>query len=98
MDTPKRFSLGHVVATPGVLDRVSHGLVSAVTLLARHSVGDWGDISPDDRGVNEAALLSGARLLSVYTVNDTLTVWILTEAADDDGTRAATTLLLPDEY
>jgi len=27
MCMPTRFSLGHVVATPGVLDRVSHGLV-----------------------------------------------------------------------
>jgi hypothetical protein len=25
-------------------------------------------------------------------------IWIITEAADDDGQREATTILLPDEY
>ncbi len=31
------------------------------------------------------------------TANDTR-IWVITEAADDNGERAATTLLLPEEY
>jgi hypothetical protein len=34
----------------------------------------------------------------VYPIAEGITVWVITEAADDDGQRLATTLLLPHEY
>jgi hypothetical protein len=66
--------------------------------LVTHSRGDWGDIDPEDRGLNEQALVTGDRLLSVYPIAEGVAIWVITEAADEDGTRSATTLLLPTEY
>jgi hypothetical protein len=34
----------------------------------------------------------------VYPLAEGVTVWVITEAADADGARSATTLLLPHEY
>jgi hypothetical protein len=67
-------------------------------LLARHVAGDWGDLSDEDKRLNDEALIDGSRLLSAYTLRSGVRVWVITEAVGDDGHRAATTLLLPDEY
>lgn len=87
----KRVPLGRVVITPGAIaalmpDAPSDGL-------RRHVAGDWGDISPEDRPLNDAALLHGERLLSAYADSKGTKYWIITEAD-----RSATTILLPDEY
>jgi hypothetical protein len=71
--------------------------------LARHVAGDWGEaLSLEDVLVNSQALDSGARLISVYPIDpnrpDGERFWIITDAADDEGKRAVTTLLLPNEY
>ncbi len=90
--------LGQIVATPGALAALAAADTSPSTLLRRHVAGDWGDLDPHDRAANAAALRDGSRLLSAYTLAHGVTVWIITEAADDDGHRPATTLLLPEEY
>ena len=94
------FSLGQVVATPGALDLLAAYGVPARTLLDRHVTGDWGDISPADRGLNERALRTGDRIFSVYKIASAAIVWIITEGTtlDDVPDRDATTILLPDEY
>jgi hypothetical protein len=89
------FELGRTLATPGALDLL--GEEGAIGLLERHAEGDWGDLEPEDRRANEDALRSGARLLSAYET-PAGRVWIITDAAGDDGQRAATTILTPDEY
>ncbi len=90
--------LGQIVATPGALVALAATNTSHSTLLSRHASGDWGDLDAHDRATNDAALRDGSRLLSAYTVAEGVTVWIITEATDEDGHRAATTLLLPEEY
>jgi hypothetical protein len=90
------FPLGTVVATPGAIERMEHHGMDPAGLLARHLSGDWGDIHPDDRGLNEQALRHGARLLSVYGEDKTgedSRIWIITEAD-----RSATTILRPEDY
>jgi hypothetical protein len=90
------FPLGTVVATPGAIERMERYGMDAAELLARHLSGDWGDIHPDDRGLNEEALRCGARLLSVYGEDKTgedSRIWIITEAE-----RSATTILRPEDY
>jgi hypothetical protein len=69
-----------------------------VQFLRRHAEGDWGDIDSEDARANRAAVLTGGRILSVYTLQDGTRVWCITETADDDGHREATTFLLPEEY
>ena len=83
--------LGQIVATPAALGTVSQ--LDIVAALRRHAVGDWGDVTPDDRAANEDALRSGERLLSVYRTASGTTFWVLTEAD-----RSVTTVLLPDDY
>ena len=48
--------------------------------------------------MNDEALLHGDRLLSAYRTLKGVKLWVITEAADDNGQRAATTILLPGEY
>lgn len=88
----KRFPLGQIHATPGVIEQFTPSFT--LRALQRHAVGDWGDVSQSDRGLNEIALAAGERLVSVYIHPDTSErLWIITEAD-----RSLTTLLLPEEY
>ena len=89
-----RFSPGQVVMTAGVDELVRQGRLNPSPYLRRHLHGDWGDLSGDDRRLNDAALASGEdRLFSSYQVMPDLKLWIITE-----WDRSVTTLLLPSEY
>lgn len=90
--TPK-FSLGQVVATPGVLAALEEHGVSPLDLLARHVRGDWGSVPVEDAQLNDEALHCGGRLLSSYPIGPNTRAWLLSEAD-----RSVTTLLLPEEY
>ncbi len=74
--------------------------INPADLIRRHVTGDWGDIHPADRGLNEQALRDGSRIFSVYGKrgsDDCL--WLITDAqVDEAGTRLATTILRPDDY
>lgn len=52
----------------------------------------------EDRALNDSALLDGSRLLSAYETRVGAKFWIITEAEGDDGKRASTCCLLPDDY
>src|SRR5689334_5794074 len=93
-----KFALGGNLATPGALKAIHQAGQSALELLARHAAGDWGDLDPEDKKLNDEALEDGSRLLSAYDLRSGVRVWVITEAADDSGHRAATTILLPEEY
>jgi len=94
--TGSLFPLGQLVATSGALRALEDAGVHVGTLLARHAAGDWGDdLDPEDRGLNEQALVSGARIFSVYRVSAEVTVWVITNGDDEAGHRDATTVLLP---
>jgi hypothetical protein len=97
-NTQPKFHLGRVLATPGALEALDASGQGPDFFLARHVRGDWGDLSGEDRRLNEEALLDGSRLLSAYRTLKGVKLWIMTEAADDLGQRSSTTLLLPDEY
>ena len=87
------FSLGQIVATPGVLQAMEAVGNSPRPFLARHAQGDWGDLCDEDRQSNDEALMDDLRILSAYRLNDGTKIWIITEAD-----RSATTILLPEEY
>jgi hypothetical protein len=92
------FSLGQIVATPGALEALGKARQSAAEFVERHAWGDWGDVCKEDRQLNDHALIDGSRLLSAYRTSLGEKIWIITEAAGDSGSRAATTVLLPSEY
>ena len=88
-----RFSLGRVVATPGVLDALKDSGQSSFEFISRHARGDWGEVCADDAAANEQSLTDGSRLLSVYHTAKGVKIWVITEAD-----RSATTVMLPEEY
>lgn len=91
------FPIGRVVATPGVLTRVSIARIIACT--NRHGARDWGDVSEGDRLANDLDVDAGGQLLSVYPIDETQPcgpgnkLWVITE-----GDRSVTTVLLPEEH
>lgn len=87
------FPLGRLAATPGALEALASSGQSPVDFLKRHSRGDWGDVSSEDKRLNDLALKDGTRLLSAYSTTRAVRLWVITEAD-----RSLTTILLPDEY
>jgi hypothetical protein len=96
--TGTNFPLGQLAATPGAIEALKESGQTPGFFLARHAAGDWGDVDKGDWRLNDEALADGGRLLSAYRTLKGKKLWVITEAADDDGKRAVTTLLLPDEY
>ncbi len=88
------FLPGRLLSTPGALEVLRAEGILIYGLVARHTRGDWGDLSEDDKQANEDALTSGARIFSSYELPKTQEkVWVITEAD-----RSSTTILLPEEY
>ena len=93
-----RFPLGQVVATPGALEVMEKANQLPAEFLQRHVQGDWGTVCEEDKQANDRALIDGSRILSAYRTSLDEKLWIITEATDECGNRAATTILLPTEY
>ena len=93
-----QFPLGQVVATPGALSALEESGQSPQQFLTRHVRLEQGDLCTEDHDLNSEAIENGSRILSSYSTSKDVKLWIITEAADDCGNRAATTLLLPEEY
>lgn len=87
----RRLTLGMVVITLTTLERLTYDAIQEG--LGRHLRGDWGEVCPEDRRLNDVALVQGNRLLSAYTDSKGTKYWVIT-AAD----RSVTTLCLPDEF
>jgi hypothetical protein len=97
-ETAKKFSLGRIVATPEARQALHAAGQSADEFLARHVVGDWGDLDDEDCQANEAALIDGSRILSAYKTRKGERIWVITEATNEMGLRYCTTILLPSDY
>lgn len=90
---PARFRLGLTCMTPGAATALCRNSRSAAGYLLRHVRGDWASMAPEDQLANQAAVYTGGRILSAYTLPDRTRLWVITEAD-----RSVTTLLLPGEY
>lgn len=87
------FDLGQTVITIGAKEALEDSNESPLKFLARHRVGDWGEVCKEDREENEFSLRNGYRLLSAYRTDKGERLYVITEA-----NREITTLLLPGEY
>ncbi len=85
--------LGQTMATPGALEALERAGENPAALLSRHASGDWGEVSAEDKAVNDAALGNRERVLSAYTLRSGVKVWVITE-----WDRSCTTILLPEDY
>ena len=93
-----KFQLGQIVATPAALEALAESGQTPEFFIDKHAAGDWGIVNEDDRKLNEEALLDGSRILSAYKSLRGVKIWVITEATDDNGIRAATTILTPEDY
>lgn len=93
-----KFSLGQTLATPGALQAIEESGQAPSDFIARHVSGDWGDLSEEDKRLNEISLKVGSRIFSVYRTANGVELWVITEGTDEAGKRAATTIVLPEEY
>ena len=90
-----KFPLGKLVWTRYINDCVLENTQFAKFVtdsLARHCMGDWGEISESDKRENNFSLDKHLRLFSVYK-KDKFVIWVITEAD-----RSVTTILFPSEY
>lgn len=87
------FTLGRVCATPGALEAIRESGDNPLDFLFRHVIGDWGNLSTEDKAENDLSVREGFRILSSYKTSHQVKIWIITEAD-----RSSTTLLLPSEY
>jgi hypothetical protein len=93
-----KFQLGQIVATPAALKAIEEAGQTPAFFLDMHTAGNWGEVCKGDAALNDQALVNGERLLSAYRTLKAERIWIITEAVGDDGKRACTTLLTPQEY
>jgi hypothetical protein len=93
-----KFRLGQPLCTPGALEALQESGQPPDFFLQRHVSGDWGEVCEEDRLLNDQALQDGSRIVSAYRTLKGTKIWVITEATDDKGNRAATTILLPGEY
>lgn len=85
-----KFPLGQLSMTQQISADLTGSQI--ISLLMRHSQGDWGEVPPEDAQENEFSVEKGFRILSSYTVNGSK-VWVITEAD-----RSSTTVLYSSEY
>lgn len=94
-----QFALGQqIVATPAALATLEASGQSPQEFLRRHVRLEQGELSDDDIELNSLSVKDGSRILSSFKTTKGERIWVITEAEDDDGQRAATTILLPEEY
>jgi len=53
------FPLGQIVATPGALAALERAKQPPSCFLARHAIGDWGELEPTDVTENEYSVAHG---------------------------------------
>lgn len=87
------FSLGRCVCTPGAIVAITFNGFTPFDFLARHVIGDDGDLDEHDKQANREAIEHGGRILSSYILAGGEKVYVITEAS-----REFTTVLLSSEY
>lgn len=94
-----KFQTGQTVCTRGIADRMANDdCFAAFVLLSldRYTHCDWGEMSEDDKRMNDEAVETGEdRIFASYTrvCYPEDKIWIITE-----WDRSATTILFPSEY
>lgn len=96
----KKFQLGRVVLTEGMIGLIERASLEPSWWLALHQCGIWGDLDEFDRKENDRAVNQDLRIMSVYHAEwhdqkgyHCKKFYIITE-----HDRSVTTFLLPEEY
>ena len=76
----RNFELGKLVVTPNAAQVLANSGSSADDVLARHAEGDWGEVSKQEREVNERGLSEQFNLVSNYRMSDGQFITVFTKA------------------
>lgn len=88
------FDLGDVHVTPGAGVVLQESGESHAPYIARHLMGDWGEmVNAGDAAVNDMAVRGAGRLLSAYMTDRGMEIWVVTS-----WNRGRTVVMLPEEY
>ena len=93
-------SFGQIGCTPGAMAALEMDSRRAIAMLDKCRSGDWGKCCPEDWATNDAAAVSGDRIIASYPIDATKEckgygencIWIIVYPGRE------TTVLLPDEY
>ena len=101
MITSKYFNMGKIVVTHGINEVMKENpqFVREVNAcLQRYAVKDWGNLSEEDKEVNEEALQypDDLYLMGAYQTYKGK-IWIITNRISENAGENATTLLFPHE-
>jgi hypothetical protein len=72
------FEVGEIVITPAASSALDANGQTLERLLARHRAGDWGDVSPQVREVNDRGLAERYNLQSAYVLADGRRIVVVT--------------------
>jgi hypothetical protein len=91
----KRHIVRHFAVTQNALAFCEQHNLHPGMFVSRHLSGDWGNLSDDDKAINERACdpAEKGRIMSSYEVVPGQKVWVITDAGWD-----VCTVLLPDDY
>ena len=87
-----KFTLGHIVVTNRAAEILAAAGLSVESLLERHQSGDWGDVTDDQKQINDDCIDRNFSIVSTYTTPDGQTVTVFTMA---DRTRTLVHLAQP---
>jgi len=90
------FHLGQIIMTREVNNKTAFDASFSKFVqesIVRHSKGDWGDISKEDKRTNASALKTGERLHSAYEKDPFPKIWVITGAD-----RSVTDVMFPEDY
>ncbi len=75
-----KFTLGDVVVTNRAAEILAAANLAVDALLQRHQSGDWGDVSDDQRQINDDGVSRSYSLVSSYSTRGGHTVAVFTMA------------------
>ncbi|MCH8922255.1 MAG: hypothetical protein IIA67_03780 [Planctomycetes bacterium] len=76
----RNFELGKLVVTPNAAEVMANSGSSSDEVLARHAQGDWGEVSEQEREINERGLSEQFNLVSNYRMSDGQFITVFTKA------------------
>ena len=76
----RNFELGKLVVTPAAAKVLQDSGSSAEEVLSRHAQGDWGEVSRQEREINQRALDERFNLVSNYPMTGDQFITVFTKA------------------
>lgn len=90
-----KINIGQLVVTRAVNDEMAKNpkfTKFVMDSLVKYRNCDWGETHPEDKGLNDKAIINDWRVVAKYK-NESFEIFIITE-----WDRSATTILFPEDY